>query len=160
VISKTSISFTWSFHEPVKNGFPPVWCRWCNRCQGKRNSRNLRCSYRKHKCRKRMDRNPKHNGSLCPTLRPSMQNFAGTLCGFFRVEGNIFGGFTPLEWDSTTYEKANPSLKSFLFTLWRYVKSAVVSSSKSFTMNGFCSSVPVHAQKVSQDPPSPANGYR
>jgi hypothetical protein len=33
-------------------------------------------------------------------------------------KGNIFGGFTPAEWDSTTNgAKADPSLKSFLFTL-------------------------------------------
>jgi hypothetical protein len=34
--------------------------------------------------------------------------------------GNIFGGFTPVEWESRTkgpYNKADPSLKSFLFTL-------------------------------------------
>jgi hypothetical protein len=31
--------------------------------------------------------------------------------------GNIFGGFTPMEWDSDNGKKADPSLKSFLFTL-------------------------------------------
>jgi hypothetical protein len=32
------------------------------------------------------------------------------------TDGNIFGGFTPLKWDSSNW-KADPSLKSFLFTL-------------------------------------------
>jgi hypothetical protein len=31
--------------------------------------------------------------------------------------GNIFGGFTPLEWESEWKSKTDPSLKSFLFTL-------------------------------------------
>jgi hypothetical protein len=31
--------------------------------------------------------------------------------------GNVFGGFTPVEWDSSEDFKADPSLKSFLFTL-------------------------------------------
>jgi hypothetical protein len=33
------------------------------------------------------------------------------------TNGNIFGGFTPVKWDSYTGHKADPSLKSFLFTL-------------------------------------------
>jgi hypothetical protein len=33
------------------------------------------------------------------------------------TEGNIFGGFTPVEWESSNSYKADPSLKSFLFTL-------------------------------------------
>jgi hypothetical protein len=36
------------------------------------------------------------------------------------TNGNIFGGYTPVEWESRTkypYHKADPSLKSFLFTL-------------------------------------------
>jgi hypothetical protein len=33
------------------------------------------------------------------------------------TKGNIFGGFTPVEWDSSSKYKADPSLKSFLFTL-------------------------------------------
>jgi hypothetical protein len=33
------------------------------------------------------------------------------------TDGNIFGGFTPTEWDSVSGRKADPSLKSFLFTL-------------------------------------------
>jgi hypothetical protein len=31
--------------------------------------------------------------------------------------GSIFGGFTPVKWDSSSKAKADPSLKSFLFTL-------------------------------------------
>jgi hypothetical protein len=36
------------------------------------------------------------------------------------TKGNIFGGFTPVEWESRTnspYEKGDDSQKSFLFTL-------------------------------------------
>jgi hypothetical protein len=33
------------------------------------------------------------------------------------TNGNIFGGFTPVEWDSKDNDKADPSGKSFLFTL-------------------------------------------
>jgi hypothetical protein len=34
------------------------------------------------------------------------------------TKGNIFGGFTPVEWESGKYHwKADDSLKSFLFTL-------------------------------------------
>jgi hypothetical protein len=33
------------------------------------------------------------------------------------TEGNIFGGFTPVEWESGRKYKADDSLKSFLFTL-------------------------------------------
>jgi hypothetical protein len=33
------------------------------------------------------------------------------------TDGNIFGGFTPVEWESRYGEKADPSLMSFLFTL-------------------------------------------
>jgi uncharacterized coiled-coil protein SlyX len=33
------------------------------------------------------------------------------------TEGNIFGGFTPVKWELRTGWKADPSLKSFLFTL-------------------------------------------
>jgi hypothetical protein len=35
------------------------------------------------------------------------------------TDGNIFGGFTPVEWESRYSDcgKADPSLKSFLFTL-------------------------------------------
>jgi hypothetical protein len=33
------------------------------------------------------------------------------------TNGNIFGGFTPVEWGSTSYYNADDSEKSFLFTL-------------------------------------------
>jgi hypothetical protein len=33
------------------------------------------------------------------------------------TDGNIFGGFTPVECDSDNGSKADPSLKTFLFTL-------------------------------------------
>jgi hypothetical protein len=42
-----------------------------------------------------------------------------TLTVILDTKGNIFGGFTPVEWESGIYGKykADPSLKSFLFTL-------------------------------------------
>jgi hypothetical protein len=42
---------------------------------------------------------------------------AKTLAFIEDTAGNIFGGFTPVEWDSSGGLKADPSLKSFLFTL-------------------------------------------
>jgi hypothetical protein len=42
---------------------------------------------------------------------------AKTLTVILDTKGNIFGGFTPVEWDSRPGYKADPSLKSFLFTL-------------------------------------------
>jgi hypothetical protein len=33
------------------------------------------------------------------------------------TEGNIFGGFTPVKWESSGFSKADDSLKSFVFTL-------------------------------------------
>jgi hypothetical protein len=46
-----------------------------------------------------------------------------TLTAILDTDGNIFGGFTPVEWESRYWQnttncfKAGPSLKSFLFTL-------------------------------------------
>jgi hypothetical protein len=42
---------------------------------------------------------------------------ANTLTVILDTDGNIFGGFTPLKWDSKSFYKADPSLKSFVFTL-------------------------------------------
>jgi hypothetical protein len=42
---------------------------------------------------------------------------ANTLSVILDTEGNIFGGFTPVEWNSVNKHKADDSLKSFLFTL-------------------------------------------
>jgi hypothetical protein len=43
---------------------------------------------------------------------------APTLTLIQDTDGNIFGGFTPVEWESRQWSpKADPSLKSFLFTL-------------------------------------------
>jgi hypothetical protein len=42
---------------------------------------------------------------------------ANTLTVILGTDGNIFGGFTPVEWDSTSRLKADPSLNSFIFTL-------------------------------------------
>jgi hypothetical protein len=47
------------------------------------------------------------------------EGHANTLTIILDTNGNIFGGFTPLkwEWHEDHYLKADPSLKSFLFTL-------------------------------------------
>jgi hypothetical protein len=44
---------------------------------------------------------------------------ANTVLLILDTEGNIFGGFMPVEWESPSERKhnADPSLKSFLFTL-------------------------------------------
>jgi hypothetical protein len=45
---------------------------------------------------------------------------ANTLTVILDTDDNIFGGFTPVRWESRTrppYNKADPSVKSFLFTL-------------------------------------------
>jgi hypothetical protein len=42
---------------------------------------------------------------------------APTLTLIQDTAGNIFGGFTPVEWDSSSGWKPDPSLESFLFTL-------------------------------------------
>jgi hypothetical protein len=42
---------------------------------------------------------------------------ANTLTVILDTNGNVFGGFTPVEWDSTRSRKADDSLRSFLFTL-------------------------------------------
>jgi hypothetical protein len=42
---------------------------------------------------------------------------ANTLTVILDMKGNIFGGFTPVRWDSTTGWKVDPSQKSFIFTL-------------------------------------------
>jgi hypothetical protein len=42
---------------------------------------------------------------------------ANTLTVILDMKGNIFGGFTPVEWVSRHGNKADPSLKSFIFTL-------------------------------------------
>jgi hypothetical protein len=42
---------------------------------------------------------------------------ANTLTLIEDTQGNIFGGFTPVEWDSSGDRKGDSSLKSFLFTL-------------------------------------------
>jgi hypothetical protein len=51
------------------------------------------------------------------TFHKRCDGHANTLTVILDTDGNIFGGFTPLEWGCNSYEKADPSLKSFLFTL-------------------------------------------
>jgi hypothetical protein len=36
---------------------------------------------------------------------------------FWTERGNMFDGFTPVEWDSTSWYKRHDSVQSFLFTL-------------------------------------------
>jgi hypothetical protein len=45
--------------------------------------------------------------------------YANTLTMILDTDGNIFGGFTPVQWElgATWKYKADPSLKSFIFTL-------------------------------------------
>jgi hypothetical protein len=57
---------------------------------------------------------------------------ANTLTVILDTDGNVFGGFTPVEWESHYCWKADASLKSFLFTLknphnvpaWRFALKA------------------------------------
>jgi hypothetical protein len=42
---------------------------------------------------------------------------ANSLTVILDTKGNVFGGFTPANWDSSRYWKADDSLRSFLFTL-------------------------------------------
>jgi hypothetical protein len=42
---------------------------------------------------------------------------SNTLSLILDAKGDIFGGFTPVEWDSTRYGKGDPSVKGFIFTL-------------------------------------------
>jgi hypothetical protein len=42
---------------------------------------------------------------------------ANTLTLILDTRGNVFGGFTPLQWESSNSYKCDDSLKSFLFTL-------------------------------------------
>jgi hypothetical protein len=42
---------------------------------------------------------------------------ANTLTVILDIKGNVFGGFTPVEWGSSGLVKADASLRSFLFTL-------------------------------------------
>jgi hypothetical protein len=43
--------------------------------------------------------------------------YANTLTVILDTKGNIFGGFTPVEWESAVKNKADSSLRSFLFTI-------------------------------------------
>jgi hypothetical protein len=47
----------------------------------------------------------------------SCDGHTNTLTLIEDTKGNIFGGFTPVEWESCNWYKADPSVKSFLFTL-------------------------------------------
>jgi uncharacterized coiled-coil protein SlyX len=53
---------------------------------------------------------------VCQFHRPC-HGHTNTLTLIEDTGGNIFGEFTPLEWDSSVEHKANPSLTSFIFTL-------------------------------------------
>jgi hypothetical protein len=56
------------------------------------------------------------------TFHSRCDSHANTLCLILDTNGNIFGGFTPLTWDSSNYAhsvtwKSDPTSKGFLFTL-------------------------------------------
>jgi hypothetical protein len=50
-------------------------------------------------------------------FRRGCDGHANTLTVILNTKGNIFGGFTPMRWDSSNCLKADDSQKSFLFTL-------------------------------------------
>jgi hypothetical protein len=52
-----------------------------------------------------------------PYFHSRCDGHVNTLTVILDTDGNIFGGFTPLEWDSRSECKPDPSLRSFLFTL-------------------------------------------
>jgi hypothetical protein len=60
------------------------------------------------------------DGGWFNTGTVEFMNIANTLALIQDTKGNIFGGSTPVKWESrphSLYNKADPSLKSFLFTL-------------------------------------------
>jgi hypothetical protein len=57
------------------------------------------------------------DGFSAPYFHGRCDGHANTLTLIEDTEGNIFGGFTPVKWDSSNQWKADPSLKSFVFTL-------------------------------------------
>jgi hypothetical protein len=58
-----------------------------------------------------------HDGFSAFDFRGRCDGYPNTLTVILDTKGNVFGGFTPVEWESKTRDKADPSLKSFLFTL-------------------------------------------
>jgi cell division protein FtsB len=69
--------------------------------------------------------------------------YANTLTLILDTDGNIFGGFTPVKWEppaDSLYERADPSLKSFLFTVKNphkvpERKFALIADKKDFAVN-------------------------
>jgi hypothetical protein len=57
------------------------------------------------------------DGFLAKDFHSRCDGHANTLTFIEDTEGNIFGGFTPVEWESRCGYKADPSLNSFLFSL-------------------------------------------
>jgi hypothetical protein len=57
------------------------------------------------------------NGFGCWDFHSRCDGHPNTLTVILDTKGNIFGGFTPVEWESGCRSKADPSLKTFLFTL-------------------------------------------
>jgi hypothetical protein len=59
------------------------------------------------------------DGFGCGEFHRRCDGHPNTLTVILDTKGNIFGGFTPVEWElpCNSYYKADPSLKSFLFTL-------------------------------------------
>jgi hypothetical protein len=57
------------------------------------------------------------DGFLAKDFHGRCDGPANTLLLIMDTEGNIFGGFTPVEWETWHKLRADPSLKSFLFPL-------------------------------------------
>jgi hypothetical protein len=59
------------------------------------------------------------DGFSCGDIHARCDEHANTLTVILDTDGNVFGGFTPVDWESRTsnYTKADNSLRSFLFTL-------------------------------------------
>jgi hypothetical protein len=57
------------------------------------------------------------DGFFAKDFHDRCDRHANTLTLIEDTKGNIFGGFTPVEWESADKYKADPSLKTFIFTL-------------------------------------------
>jgi hypothetical protein len=89
-----------SFDSRVISGFPEIFAEF----RGKRFEILWRGS---------------RDGFKAKEFHRRCEGHANTLTVILDTKGNIFGGFTPVEWESrpSSYWKADDSLKSFLFTL-------------------------------------------
>jgi hypothetical protein len=81
---------------------------------------------------------------------------AKTLTVILDTNGNIFGGFTPVEWDSTAGWKADPSLTRFLFTVKNQLnfparRFALKAEKKDEAINGDSKRAPDFSDMTVQD---------